>query len=133
MKRVAYLSALALVLLVLVAQSAGAAGRHTAQHTATVYIRDFYFSPANIIVEPGTTVTWVNRGRHPHTVTSLDGQFDSGVLNPGDSFLTTVEGSGTLTYHCTLHPEVKGSITVASPAPGDATGDATTTEEVPAA
>jgi len=53
-------------------------------------------------------------------------------LNPGDSFLTTVEGSGTLTYHCTLHLEMKSSITVASPAAGDATGEAAT-EEAPAA
>jgi plastocyanin len=112
MKRVAYLSALALVLLVLVAQSAGAAGRHTAQHTATVYIRDFYFSPANIIVEPGTTVTWVNRGRHPHTVTSLDGQFDSGVLMPGDRYKVEFKGHDTLGYYCAIHPSMRGSVVV---------------------
>ena len=66
---------------------------------------------------------WVNHGQEQHTVTADDGQFDSGVLNPGDTFLTTVEGSGTLTYHCTLHPEMTGSITVALSA----------TEEVPTA
>ena len=37
--------------------------------------------------------------------------------------------AGTLTYHCTLHPEMAGSIIVASPT----TGDAATTEEAPAA
>jgi hypothetical protein len=50
------------------------------------------------------------------------------MLDPGDSFLTTVEGTGTLTYHCTLHPGITGSITVASPAAGDATGDVVTEE-----
>ena len=40
MRRLAYLGALALVLVVLIAPSAGAMG----QQTATVYIRDFYFS-----------------------------------------------------------------------------------------
>ena len=44
--------------------------------------------------------------------------------------MTTLEGSGTLTYHCTLHPEMTGSITVGSPA---AEGDATATQEAPVA
>ena len=58
MRRLTYLGALALMLMVLIAPSAGATAQHTAQQTATiVYIRDFYFSPAKISVEPGTTVT----------------------------------------------------------------------------
>jgi plastocyanin len=78
-------------------------------------IEDNYFEPTDALVEPGTTLLWVNQGQESYTVTAADGQFDSGVLNPGDSFLTTVEGSGTLTYHCALHPEMTGNITVASP------------------
>jgi plastocyanin len=81
-------------------------------------IEDGYFAPTDAVVEPGTTLMFVNHGQEQHTVTSDDGQIDSGVLEPGDSFLTTVEGSGTLTYHCTLHPEMTGSVTVASPAEG---------------
>ena len=81
-------------------------------------IEDGYFAPTDAVVEPGTTLMFVNHGQEQHTVTSDDGQIDSGVLEPGDSFLTTVEGSGSLTYHCTLHPEMTGSVTVASPAEG---------------
>jgi plastocyanin len=62
-------------------------------------IEDDYFEPKDAVVDPGTTLMWINRGQEQHTVTSDDGQFDSGVLEPGDTFLTTVEGSGTLTYH----------------------------------
>jgi len=91
-------------------------------------IEDDYFEPTDAMVDPGTTLMWINRGQEQHTVTSDDGQFDSGVLNPGDTFLTTVEGSGTLTYHSTLQPEMTGSITVGSPA---AEGDATSTEGSP--
>jgi plastocyanin len=93
-------------------------------------IEDDYFEPTDAVVDPGTTLMWINRGQEQHTVTADDGQFDSGVLNPGDTFLTTIEGSGTLTYHCTLHPEMTGSITVGSPA---AEGDTSATEEVPVA
>lgn len=112
MRRLTYLGALALVLLVLVAPSARAMGMHTTATTTTVYIEDFKFSPAAITVEPGTTVTWVNRGRHPHTVTSFDGQFDSGVLWPGDSYRVTFTGHGTLGYYCAIHPFMRGSVGV---------------------
>jgi plastocyanin len=111
MRRLAYLGALALVLVVLIAPSAGAMG----QQTATVYIKDFYYSPDSITVQPGTTVTWVNVGRAPHTVTSDDGQFDSGVLMPGDSYKVKFVGHGTLTYYCAIHPYMRGSVSVGTP------------------
>ena len=144
MRRLSYLATMliaALLLLVLVP----AAGAQTEGQGVVVVptteistidillIEDNYFEPTDALVEPGTTLMWLNHGQEQHTVTADDGQFDSAVLNPGDSFLTTVEGSGTLTYHCTLHPEMTGSIIVGSSAAGDATDDATTTEEVPAA
>jgi hypothetical protein len=53
-------------------------------------------------------------------------QFDSRVLDPGDIFVVTVEGSGKLTYHCALHPEMKGSVTVGEGVDG---GEVNTTEE----
>ena len=116
MRKLAYLGALALVLVVLIApSSAGATGHQTAN---IVYIRDFYFSPASISVQPGTTVTWVNAGRAPHTVTSDDGQFDSGVLMPGDSYKVKFVGHGTLTYYCAIHPFMRGSVGVGTPAVG---------------
>ena len=56
--------------------------RAQGQNVVTVPIRDFFFDPADITVEPGTTVMWVNEGTHPHTFTSDDGQFDSETLMP---------------------------------------------------
>jgi plastocyanin len=77
-----------------------------------VAIRDFFFAPARLSVAPGTTVVWVNEGAHPHTVTAFDGSFDSGVLMPGDAFVVTFGGSGTLWYFCEIHPFMTGSVTV---------------------
>jgi plastocyanin len=82
------------------------------QNVVTVSIRDFFFDPAQITVKPGTMVRWINEGSHPHTVTSDDGQFDSEALMPGDSFMVRFSGSGTLTYHCKIHPSMMGSVTV---------------------
>ena len=117
MRRLIYLGALALVVVVLIAPSAGATGLQTTT-TTTVSIQDFFFSPANVSVPAGTTVTWVNEGSVPHTVTSDDGQFDSGVLMPGDSYTVMFKGQGTITYHCTIHPSMRDSVTVGSPMGG---------------
>jgi plastocyanin len=115
-RRLIYLAALALVVMVVMAPSAAAQGM------TAVSIQDFFFSPANVTVEPGTTVTWVNEGTVPHTVTSDDGQFDSGVLMPGDSYTVMFNGQGTITYHCAIHPSMRGSVTVGTPPTGSAGG-----------
>ncbi len=75
-----------------------------------VSIQDGYFDPAHITVPSGTTVQWTNDGYEPHTVTSDEGLFDSGVLYPGDTYWVTFYGQGTTTYHCS--PAMEGTITV---------------------
>jgi plastocyanin len=82
------------------------------QDVASVSIGDNFFDVADIAIEPGTTVYWSNDGQVPHTVTADDGSFDSGQLNPGDSYIVTFLGSGRLSYYCQLHPEMVGSVTV---------------------
>jgi plastocyanin len=85
--------------------------------TTTVNIHDHTFDPAAINVAAGTTVTWTNNDTEAHTVTADDGLFDSGVLEPGQSYSTWLGGSGTVTYHCEIHPDMKGSVVV-----GEASG-----------
>ena len=82
------------------------------QDVVSVSIADNFFDVADIAIEPGTTVYWSNEGQVPHTVTADDGSFDSGQLNPGDSYIVTFLGSGVVSYHCELHPEMVGSVTV---------------------
>src|SRR5215213_3935080 len=82
------------------------------QDARSVEIGDNFFDPPDVAVEPGSTITWTNKGDEPHTVTADDGSFDSGVLNPGDSYTVAFDGQGTVTYHCTIHPEMRGSVTV---------------------
>jgi plastocyanin len=79
-----------------------------------VSIRDFFFNPSQITIVPGTTVVWVNEGNHPHTVTADDGSFDSGTLMPGQSFMATFQGRGTISYFCEIHPFMRGSVRVSS-------------------
>lgn len=77
-----------------------------------VSIANFAFDPAELEVPAGTEVTWTNRDQAPHTVTADGGAFDSGSLEPGDSFSVSVEGNGPVTYACTIHPEMTGTIVV---------------------
>ena len=82
------------------------------QNVWSVNIGDNFFDPPDVAVEPGSTITWTNNGAVPHTVTADDGSFDSERLNPGDSYTVAFGGQGTVTYHCTIHPDMRGSVTV---------------------
>jgi plastocyanin len=77
-----------------------------------VSIANFAFDPTELEVVAGTEVTWTNDDRAPHTVTADGGEFDSGTLDPGDTFSVAVEGNGPVTYACMIHPEMTGTIVV---------------------
>ncbi|MDQ3693966.1 MAG: ScyD/ScyE family protein [Chloroflexota bacterium] len=80
--------------------------------TASVTIADFAFSPPELAVAAGETVTWVNHDWAPHTATAGDGGFDSGRLDEGASFGYTFAEPGTYAYACAYHPGMTGSIVV---------------------
>ena len=86
--------------------------------SVTVDIRDCTFDPAQLDVAAGTTVTWTNADTEAHTVTADNGLFDSGVIEPGQSYSTWLGGSGTVSYHCEIHPDMKGSVVVGGGAGG---------------
>jgi plastocyanin len=78
-----------------------------------VWIDDLDFEPFNLTVSIGATVTWTNNDAVSHTVTSDDvGLFDSGTMTNGETFQFTFTEIGQYFYHCDLHPEMHGVITV---------------------
>ncbi len=78
----------------------------------TVQIKNFSFSPSASTVKKGVTVTFTNSDSVGHTVTADDGSFDTGNINSGASQTITFSKAGTFTYHCSVHPTMKGTITV---------------------
>jgi plastocyanin len=78
-------------------------------------LRDFAFVPSSIRVTPGTTVTWVNTGAAPHTVTDRAGAFDSGLLARGARWSRTFPTLGTFRLLCTIHPDMSATLVVAAP------------------
>jgi len=77
-----------------------------------IEISGFAFKPDTLTVPSGTTVTWTNLDGPPHTVTTLETQYDSGWLSTGDIFSYTFDGNGTYEYYCTIHPFMKATIIV---------------------
>jgi plastocyanin len=83
------------------------------RHTVHVNIHNLAFGPARIVVSPGTTIVWTNQDGFQHTTTSDKGLWDSGPIDPTASFKRVFKKTGTFTYHCTIHPFMLGTITVA--------------------
>lgn len=82
--------------------------------TRRVSIQNFDYSPNNISVRAGSTVVWTNYDSVPHTVTDISGSFNSGVISPGSTYRLTLSNPGTYYYYCTLHPNMRGTVTVTS-------------------
>jgi plastocyanin len=80
----------------------------------SVTIENFAFSPASITVKAGTTVTWTNKDSATHTVTETDSQTgpNSGDLATGKSYSFKFDTAGTYKYHCSIHPDMTGTVTV---------------------
>ena len=80
-------------------------------------IDDRCYVPSLILTKKGNSVTWVNEDSAFHSVTSgFYGSptelFDSGHLDPFESFVFTFDEVGDYDYFCTLHPWMKGQVTV---------------------
>jgi plastocyanin len=97
----------------------------------TITIQSFAYSPANLSVKPGTTITVVNRDSDQHSVTSTTSDtsftpgavkgvsFDTGSFNGTTTFtLSASAPPGTVvSYFCVSHGSMMGhgTITVVSP------------------
>ena len=79
--------------------------------TIKVTIDNFTFTPAEVTVKAGDTVTWTNHDDIPHTVVSA-GKYRSKTLDTDDSFSFTFAASGDYKYFCSLHPHMTGLVKV---------------------
>ena len=80
-------------------------------------IEDICYIPSTIVVKKGKSVTWVNEDSSFHSVTSgfygePTGLFDSGYLDPYQSYTLSFDEFGTYDYFCTLHPWMKAQVIV---------------------
>lgn len=85
-----------------------------------VLMLDFQFVPEDITVTPGTTVRWINEDFDTHDTISDDALWHSEYLGNGDTFEYTFTDDRIqqLSYYCSLHGGMTGSVTVVVPEPG---------------
>jgi amicyanin len=83
--------------------------------TIHIVMRNISFQPATIHATVGQTITWTNRDDAPHNVTYVSGpRFSSApTFTNGQSFTLRLTRAGTISYRCTIHPGMHGSIVVA--------------------
>ena len=80
--------------------------------SVAVQIMDYAFTPAEQTIPVGAIVAWTNLDTVPHTVTAVDGSFDSGNLDPGETYVHAFETVGTFAYVCNYHPSMQGTVIV---------------------
>jgi plastocyanin len=98
----------------------------TSAATVTVMVGPncFCFVPSSVTIHPGDTVQW-SWSSSGHTSTSgtpgsPNGLWDSGFLNPGQTFSHTFNTAGSFPYYCTAHGQccgMVGTVTVSNPTP----------------
>ncbi len=78
---------------------------------------DRCYIPSVFTIDSGNQVTWINEDSAFHSVTSgFYGEpsdlFDSGHLDPYESFTFNFDEKGIHDYFCTLHPWMEGQVIV---------------------
>jgi plastocyanin len=99
------------------AAGASAAGGAACSESAAagqvaVSIKDFAFAPADITAKVGQVITFTNNDSAPHTATLDDGSCSTGTISPGTSDGLMFSVAGTYPFHCKIHTNMKGTITV---------------------
>jgi plastocyanin len=82
------------------------------RQTFAADIRRYLFAPKRIEIHAGESVTWGNSDAVVHTVASDDGAWNSGAIQPGQTWTATFTQPGRYLFHCGPHPYMKGVVIV---------------------
>jgi plastocyanin len=81
--------------------------------THSIDIKNMSFNPGSVTISVGDTVEWTNRMGMDHTVTPDNREFpSSGHIKPNATFSHVFSASGSVAYHCEIHPFMKGTVIV---------------------
>lgn len=88
----------------------GATPSSEALKNITVVIQNHKFNPAEITIQKGESITWVNEDSVGHNASGKN--FNTGFLGSEQSKKLIFNEVGTFDYHCTQHRDMKGTIIV---------------------
>jgi plastocyanin len=80
--------------------------------TVTIDMKNIQFSPTSQTVKVGQTVKWVNQDDVPHNVEG--GPLKSKTFGKGGTYEFTPKKAETISYVCTIHPNMKATLKVTS-------------------
>jgi amicyanin len=112
----AFLAA-AVLAVMLVSGCTQSSGNNPPPSGNAVNIQNFAFNPQTLTVSTGSTVTWTNMDSVQHQIAADSGQaaiadFSSPNMAQGSTYSYTFQTAGTWTYHCSIHPTMKGTVIV---------------------
>ena len=96
--------------------SKGATGSSSSGSSAggtEITISNFMYQPMKLTVSPGATISVTNKDQVTHTLTAIEGQFNTGDIGPDQT--KTIKAPmqpGTYQYRCNIHQYMMGSIVV---------------------
>ena len=101
------------------------AGGDSAAVVYDVELHHFQYSPSDLTIDLGSIVRWANMDSVTHTVTSQfgpgtlvpSGLFDSGDLDPGESFDFQFDEPGDFYYYCIPHGSAMQAVIRVTPEP----------------
>jgi len=104
---------MAVLALVLVSFSFASSAELPAENKPVkISIINFQFTPAEVTIAPGESVTWVNDDGAPHGLEYNDGSSGKDLLLPGESYNRRFDQPGTYDYNCSVHPYMTGRVIV---------------------
>ncbi len=80
------------------------------------------FSPNPVSAGQGAMLVWTNNDRDVHHIVFNDGTLDTGAIAPGASSRPLPLNTDGANYHCTIHPNMVGSINMTTGEPPPCTG-----------
>lgn len=81
--------------------------------SVVITMADIKFDPEDATAEAGQQVCWINEDAIDHNaVDEQGGAFRSELFGKGKTFTTTIDEPGEISYVCTVHPGMTGTLTV---------------------
>lgn len=86
----------------------------TVPKTVQVDILKYKFIPAEVTINKGDTILWVNQEKRQYHSVWFEqmGEPEPDYFFPGESFSRTFDEAGKFPYRCGPHPEMLGAVTV---------------------
>jgi plastocyanin len=77
-----------------------------------VSIKDFAFNPTAVTAKVGQVIAFTNNDTTDHTATLVDGSCTTPHIAGGASDGLVFTAAGTYPFHCSIHSQMTGTITV---------------------